>query len=148
MGIRSGFQSKTNLRLRDSGVIKCNKQNNYMTRVQQDLHLTVDSYDSLDSAGKKRNMFMRTAEKLEKSVKALGMYEERIHEANQKIESANKQCFAGNEELRALKEELKEAILQREIVRNLHADQVNTINKHRAELDSIKSKWYFKLFGR
>lgn len=104
-----------------------------MTRVQQDLPLTVESYDSLDSASKKRNMFMRTVEKLEKSVKALGMYEERIREANQKIESANKQCFQGNEELRSLNE-------QHELIK----DELRLTDK---ELARIKSTWYFKLFG-
>lgn len=105
-----------------------------MTRIQQDLPLTVESYDSLDSANKKRNMFMRTAEKLEKSVKALTLAEKAINEANLKIETANKQCFQGNEELRSLNE-------QHELVK----DELRGTDK---ELARIKSTWYFKLFGR
>lgn len=112
-----------------------------MTRIQQDLPLTVESYDSLDSANKKRNMFMRTAEKLEKSVKALTLAEKAINEANLKIETANKQCFQGNEELRELKEKMQKEIVD-------HSYTIGQSAQRLAELDSIKSKWYFKLFGR
>lgn len=111
-----------------------------MTRVQQDHPITIIGYDNLDTANKKRNLFIRATEKLEISVNAMVMAEKALNEANQKIEAANKQCFQGNEELRALKEELEEEKKKSDMHPFLSAQAATAVR-------TLKSKWYFKLFG-
>lgn len=111
-----------------------------MARVQQHQPLTLEEYMSLDSAGKKKNLFIRVLDRLKVTEETLQKAQAKILEANQALETANAKAFAGNEELRELK-------MQKEIVNGLHRDCVKIINKHRVELASIKSKWWFKLFG-
>jgi hypothetical protein len=118
-----------------------------MTRVKPNQPFTLAEYKTLDSAGKKENLFIRVLERLKATEETLRGAQNAVLEANRKLETSNAKAFAGNEEMSTLKQQLSESKLQHEICKNLYADQVKTINEHRAELDRIKSKWYFKLFG-
>lgn len=104
-----------------------------MARVQQDQPLTLEEYMSLDSAGKKKNLFIRVLDRLKVTEETLQKAQQNILAANQALERANVNAFAGNEELRVL-----------------HATSA-ACKEHnydlQAELTSIKSKWWFKLFG-
>lgn len=106
-----------------------------MTRVSPTKQpFTLTEYESLDSAGKKKNLFIRLLEKFKEQEVALSSADRALKEANQRLSAMNAQSFAGNEELRTVN------------------NTVDGLQEHNAELqtelDSIKSKWYFKLFGK
>lgn len=105
-----------------------------MTRVKPNQPLTLAEYKSLDSAGKKENLFIRVLDRLKVTEDTLKQAQAKILEANQKLETANAKAFAGNDELRDLYAKLGRG-----------EECYNDLQK---ELDSIKSTWYFKLFGR
>jgi hypothetical protein len=105
-----------------------------MTRVKPNQPLTLAEYKSLDSAGKKENLFIRVLDRLKVTEDTLKQAQAKILEANQKLETANAKAFAGNDELRTL-----------------HANWTGC-EEHKSQIQSeltrIKSTWYFKLFGR
>lgn len=112
-----------------------------MTRVPpKEQPLTLEEYMTLDSAGKKKNLFIRLLSKADSLQTKLRATEETLREAqkgilegNQKLEASNVKAFVGNEEISDLKRELRESKCDSE--------------RCRAELQSIKSKWWFKVFN-
>jgi uncharacterized protein YPO0396 len=97
-----------------------------MTRVKPNQPLTLAEYKTLDSAGKKENLFIRVLERLKATEETLRGAQNAVLEANRKLETSNVKAFAGNEEMSTLRYDL---------------------NRANTELARIKSKWYFKLFG-
>lgn len=111
-----------------------------MTRVKPNQPLTLAEYKTLDSAGKKENLFIRVLERLKVTEETLRGAQNAVLEANRKLETSNVKAFAGNEEIRQLKEELEKE-------KRLNSITMGGGLQLHAELERIKSKWYFKLFG-